>query len=59
MHTPVAQKLLKIADDIASKGDAALTRLTVLKKWFDQPGRLPAFALWMAYRAIARGKLKK
>jgi hypothetical protein len=59
MNTPIAQKLVKIADDIASKGDATLTRLTVLKKWLDQPGRMPAFALWMAYRAIAReGKSK-
>jgi hypothetical protein len=33
---------------------ANLTRLTVLKKWFERPGRLPAFALWVAARATSR-----
>jgi hypothetical protein len=31
-----------------------LTKLTVLKKWFEHPGRLPAFAVWIARRAVAR-----
>jgi hypothetical protein len=61
MTTNVPEKLLKVADDIATQGQASLTRLTVLKKWFERPGRLPAFALWLAARAIfgqrqARGK---
>jgi hypothetical protein len=28
--------------------------VTVLKKWFERPNRLPAFALWVARRAISR-----
>ena len=51
------EKLLKIADDIAERGNANLTRLTVLKKWFGSPGRLPLFAIWVASRAIS-GKSK-
>ena len=57
MRTNIPEKLLKIADDIAARGDANLSRLTVLKKWFDQPGRLPPFAIWVASRAISgKGK---
>ena len=55
--TDVRQKLLKIADDIAERGNANLTRLTVLKKWFGHPGRLPPFAIWVASQAISgKGK---
>jgi hypothetical protein len=54
MRTNIPEKLLKIADEIAERGNANLTRLTVLKKWFDQPGHLPAFAIWVASRAISR-----
>ena len=51
------EKLLKIAGDIAERGNANLTRLTVLKKWFGSPGRLPPFAIWVARRAISgKGK---
>jgi hypothetical protein len=33
--------------------------VTVLKKWFEHPGRLPAFGLWIAERAAGRkGKTK-
>jgi len=53
------QKLLKIADDIAERGNANLTRLTVLKKWFGRPRRLPPFAIWVASRAISvKGKTR-
>jgi len=45
MRTAVPEKILKIIDDIDTQGNASLTRLTVLKKWFERPGRLPAFAL--------------
>jgi hypothetical protein len=31
--------------------NASLTRLTVLKKWFAQPERLSAFAIWIAKSA--------
>ncbi|MDA7979489.1 MAG: hypothetical protein MPJ50_12055 [Pirellulales bacterium] len=59
MRTGVPERLLKIVDDIESKGDATLTRLTVLKKWFQTPGRLQPFALWVAARATSRkGKTK-
>jgi len=59
MRTDVPEKLLKIVDDIDAKGDVNLTRLTVLKKWFEKPGRLAPFALWIASRASSRkGKTK-
>jgi hypothetical protein len=54
MRTTVPEKLLKIVDDIDANGDANLTRLTVLKKWFEMPGRLKPFALWVAARASSR-----
>ena len=54
MRTNVPEKLLKIVDDIERTGSATLTRLTVLKKWFEYPERLPAFALWVARRAASR-----
>jgi hypothetical protein len=54
MRTNVPEKLLKLADDIAAEGNVSLTRLTVLKKWFERPERLSAFALWVAQRAISR-----
>jgi len=54
MRTTVPEKLLKIIDEIDTSGNASLTRLTVLKKWFECPGRLPAFGLWVAARAASR-----
>jgi hypothetical protein len=53
MSTKIPDKLLKIADEIGANGCANQTRLTVLKKWFERPERLRAFALWMAKLAIA------
>ena len=53
MQTNVPEKLLLVANQIATQGQANLTKLTVLKKWFQRPGRLPAFALWLATRAIS------
>ncbi len=59
MRTAVPEKILRIIADIDAKGNASLTRLTVLKKWFERPGRLPAFGLWIARRAAGRkGKTK-
>jgi hypothetical protein len=59
MRTPVPEKLLKIVEDIDARGSINQTRLTVLKKWFRHPGRLPAFGLWVAGRSAARkGKTK-
>lgn len=54
MNISVHVRLRKLAADIAAEGNAELTRLTVLKKWFERPGRLPAFAVWMGRRAIAQ-----
>jgi hypothetical protein len=34
----------------------ALLRLTLLKRWFERPGRLEDFALWIVSRATARGR---
>lgn len=53
--TTVAEKLLKLAAEIADSGSANLTRLTVMKKWFDGPqgqARIRAFGAWIARRAI-------
>lgn len=59
MRTDVPEKLLKIADDIAARGNVPLTRLTVLKAWFDGLDRLKGFAVWLAGRASSRtGKSK-
>jgi hypothetical protein len=59
MRSSVPEKLLLIVGDIKARGDANLTRLTVLKKWFETPGRLVPFALWIAARASSRkGKTK-
>lgn len=41
MSTDVPEKLLAIVEEIDAHGSASLTRLTVLKKWFEHPGRLP------------------
>lgn len=59
MRSDVPEKLLAIVEEIDAHGHASLTRLTVLKKWFEHPGRLPAFGLWVARRAAGRkGKIK-
>lgn len=54
MRTAVPEKLLTIVEDIDVLGSANLTRLTVLKKWFERPDRLPAFGLWVARRSAGR-----
>jgi len=59
MRTGVPEKIQTIIDDIDERVNASLTRLTVLKKWFEHPGRLSAFGLWIARRASGRkGKTK-
>jgi len=54
MRTNVPEKLLKIVDEIDEHGSASLTRLTALKKWFERPERLSAFAIWVAAKAVSR-----
>ena len=57
MRTNIPEKLLKIVEEIDVYGNANLTRLTVLKKWFERTERLSAFAIWTANRAVAhKGK---
>jgi len=59
MRTAIPEKILRIVHDLDTEGNASLTRLTVLKKWFEHPGRLSAFGLWIARRAAGRkGKTK-
>lgn len=59
MRTPVPEKIQKIVADIGTQGNVSLTRLTVLKKWFGHPSRLPRFGLWVARRAAGQpGKTK-
>ena len=59
MRTPFPEKILKIIADLDTHGNVALTRLTVLKEWFEHPGRLAAFGLWVVRRSAGRsGKTK-
>ena len=51
MGTNTSEKIIKIIQDIESNGDANLTRLTVLKKWFQYPYRLSSFAIFIAKHA--------
>jgi hypothetical protein len=44
-------KLLKVVTDIKESGYANLTRLTVLKKWFETPRRLASFGIFIATQA--------
>jgi hypothetical protein len=44
-------KLLKIVTDIKEFGYANLTRLTVLKKWFETPRRRSSFGIFIATQA--------
>ena len=54
MRTHVPEKLISIADQIKKAGSAGLTRLTVLKKWFERPSRLSSFAIFVAKNACSR-----
>jgi hypothetical protein len=50
---PILERLHAVIGEIDSSGHANPMRLTVLKKWFELPGRLPAFGLWVAKRAAS------
>ena len=54
MRTRVPEKLLSLAAEIEAGHVLSLTRLSVLEPWFEYPGRLPAFGLWIAKRAAGR-----
>lgn len=59
MRTEIPEKLLKIADAIYEKGSQNLTRLTVLKKWFEKRSRLLGFAFFIAKKSShKKGKSK-
>ncbi len=53
----VSDKLREIAAEIERRGSTNLTRLTVLKKWFEVPSRLSSFAIFIAVQA-SRQKTK-
>lgn len=52
---PIQSQLASILAEIDRTGHADVLRLTVLKKWFKDLGRVRAFGLWVAERAAARG----
>jgi hypothetical protein len=54
MRTTIPEKLLTISAGIKENGSANLTRLTVLKKWFERPHRLSSFAIFVAKRASGK-----
>ena len=47
----ISEKLRDIATDIKERGHANLTRLTVLKKWFEAPCRIMSFGAFIAIQA--------
>jgi hypothetical protein len=46
-----SRKLQKVVADIKECGNANLTRLTILKKWFEAPHHLPSFGVFIAIQA--------
>jgi hypothetical protein len=52
----VPDKILSIIDSIHENGSQELTRLTVLKKWFQDPNRLSAFSIFIAKRVVHRNQ---
>jgi hypothetical protein len=53
-RTAISDKLREIADAIELRGSANLTRLTVIKKWFEVPSHLSSFAIFIADHASRR-----
>jgi len=51
MQTNIAEKLQAVVTDIKERGHANLTRLTVLKKWFEAPDRITSFGTFIAIQA--------
>jgi len=52
--TIISDKLREIAAAIEQRGSANLTRLTVIKKWFEVPRHLSSFAVFIADHASRR-----
>jgi hypothetical protein len=53
-RTTISDKLREIAAAIEQRGSANLTRLTVIKKWFEVPSHLSSFAIFIADHASKR-----
>ncbi len=53
MNKSTPEKLAKIVKQIEEAGSATLTKLTVLKKWFEKPSRISSFAIFIAIKAYA------
>jgi hypothetical protein len=54
VRTNIPEKIVSILRDIDQVGSQELTRLTVLKKWFQAPSRAKSFAIFVAKRASSR-----
>jgi hypothetical protein len=57
IRTNISDKLREIVAAIDQRGSVNLTRLTVLKKWFEASSRLSSFAIFIADQA-SRPKTK-
>jgi len=57
MQSDVPERLLRIADEIRELGSARTTRLTIIKRWFQDKRRLRAIAILIASR-VANRKIK-
>jgi hypothetical protein len=53
-RTTISDKLREVAAAIEQRGSASLTRLTVIKKWFEVPSHLSSFAIFIADHASRR-----
>ena len=53
-RTTISDKLREIVAAIEHRGSVNLTRLTVIKKWFEVPSRLSSFAIFIANHASRR-----
>jgi len=53
----ISCKLQKLIEDIKEHGNANLTKLTILKKWFETPSRLTSFGIFIA-RSACQSTLK-
>lgn len=54
MPTHIAERLIGIANQIEDSGSVALTKLTILKRWFERPSRLSSFAIFVAKNACSQ-----
>jgi hypothetical protein len=50
-RTTISDKLREIVVAIEQRGSVNLSRMTVIKKWFEVPSHLSSFAIFFADRA--------